>query len=40
MAQYCPICDQITNCTEDCKQCLQEENIELSDNKNQVAQCN
>lgn len=25
MAQYCPICDQITNCTEDCKQCLQEE---------------
>jgi hypothetical protein len=26
MAQYCPICDEITNCTEDCKKCLEEEN--------------
>ena len=25
MAQYCEICGQITNCNEDCKKCLAEE---------------
>ena len=25
MAQYCEICGQVTNCTEDCKECLVEE---------------
>lgn len=25
MAQYCPICDEYTNCTENCKECLREE---------------
>lgn len=31
MAQYCPICNQVTNCTEDCKKCLAEENELLKD---------
>ena len=26
MAQYCEICGTITNCTDDCKKCLAEEN--------------
>ena len=26
MAQYCEICGTITNCTEDCKKCLENEN--------------
>lgn len=25
MSQYCPLCDEYTNCTENCKQCLKEE---------------
>ena len=25
MAKYCPMCDQITNCTDNCKSCLEEE---------------
>ena len=25
MAQYCEICNQITNCTDDCRECLEEE---------------
>ena len=25
MSKYCPIADEITNCTENCKDCLQEE---------------
>lgn len=24
MAQYCIMCDQVTNCTENCKQCIAE----------------
>ena len=28
MAKYCPICDQVTNCTDNCKQCLEEEEKE------------
>ena len=28
MAQYCEICGQITNCNEDCKKCLEEEEQE------------
>ena len=26
MSKYCPIAEKITNCTDDCKQCLEEEN--------------
>ena len=26
MAQYCEICKKVTNCTEDCEKCLEEEN--------------
>ena len=26
MSKYCPICDEVTNCTDDCKSCLEEEN--------------
>jgi hypothetical protein len=25
MAQYCELCGKITNCTDDCKKCLEEE---------------
>lgn len=25
MAQYCEICGKVTNCTDDCKKCLEEE---------------
>ena len=25
MAQYCEICKQFTNCTDDCERCLKEE---------------
>ena len=25
MAQYCELCGQETNCTEDCRECLKEE---------------
>ena len=24
MAKYCPMCDQVTNCTDNCKYCLAE----------------
>ena len=24
MAKYCLMCDEITNCTENCKECLEE----------------
>lgn len=24
MAQFCPMCGQVTNCTENCKHCLEE----------------
>lgn len=24
MAKYCPMCDQVTNCTDNCKECLAE----------------
>lgn len=26
MAQYCEICGKVTNCTDDCRECLEEEN--------------
>ena len=29
MAKYCPMCGQITNCTENCKDCLEEAKDEL-----------
>lgn len=25
MAQYCELCGQVTNCTDDCRECLKEE---------------
>lgn len=25
MAQYCELCQQVTNCTDDCQECLKEE---------------
>jgi hypothetical protein len=25
MAQFCVMCGQVTNCTENCKQCIEEE---------------
>lgn len=28
MSKYCPMCNQVTNCTDNCKQCLEEEEKE------------
>ena len=28
MAQFCPMCGQVTNCTENCKYCIEEEENE------------
>ena len=25
MSKYCPMCDEITNCTENCTKCMEEE---------------
>ena len=34
MSKYCPMCDEITNCTENCKYCL-EEQAEEEERKNE-----
>lgn len=26
MSKFCPMCNQVTNCTDNCKWCLEEEN--------------
>lgn len=31
MSKYCPMCDAVTNCTENCKQCFEEEKKEQGD---------
>ena len=34
MSKYCPMCNQITNCTDNCKECLAElENERKEKNK-------
>lgn len=33
MAKYCLICKQVTNCTEDCRECLNEEEKMNSEDK-------
>ncbi len=32
MAKYCPMCNEVTNCTENCKYCLEEETKENKQN--------
>ena len=32
MSKYCPMCGQVTNCTDDCKSCLEEEKKERERN--------
>lgn len=32
MAKYCPICNTYTNCTDNCKRCLEEEEKERKAN--------
>lgn len=27
MSKYCPLCDAVTNCTDNCKSCMEEEMI-------------
>lgn len=34
MSKYCPICDEYTNCTDNCKQCLEEEEKEKEEQNN------
>lgn len=31
MSKYCPMCDQITNCTDNCKYCLEEAQADAND---------
>lgn len=33
MAKYCPMCDAYTNCTDNCKQCLEDEEKERNENE-------
>ena len=28
MSKYCPMCDQVTNCTDNCKYCLEEMQVD------------
>ena len=28
MSKYCPMCNQVTNCTDNCKYCIEEEQKE------------
>lgn len=37
MAQYCELCGKVTNCTEDCRECLKEE--ELPNEKEEESEC-
>lgn len=30
MSKYCPMCDAVTNCTDNCKECLEDEAKEHS----------
>lgn len=36
MPKYCPMCDQITNCTDNCKSCLEEEKKERKQSNDQI----
>ena len=39
MSKYCPLCNEYTNCTEDCRQCLAEETeLETSEEENSVVE--
>lgn len=29
MSKYCPMCDAVTNCTDNCKACFEEETKEM-----------
>ena len=33
MAKFCPMCNQVTNCTDNCKSCLEEAENEKKENK-------
>ena len=33
MSKYCPMCDAVTNCTDDCKECLEELENERKEGK-------
>ena len=35
MSKYCPIAKQVTNCTDNCKQCLEEEEMHNKFNNNE-----
>ena len=34
MSKYCPMCNEITNCTDNCKTCIEEEEKERKQNEN------
>ena len=35
MSKYCPMCDAVTNCTDNCTQCLKEAEAEKEENTNE-----
>ena len=36
MSKYCPMCDAYTNCTDNCKYCLEELENEQKEHANEV----
>ena len=34
MAKFCPMCNQVTNCTDNCKDCLEEAENEKKERAN------
>lgn len=38
MSKYCPIAKQVTNCTDNCKRCLEEEEKEREHNERSARQ--
>lgn len=35
MAKFCPMCNQVTNCTDNCKSCLEEIETEKAETETQ-----
>lgn len=36
MSKFCPMCNQVTNCTDNCKHCLEEEEKENKRNTTEL----
>lgn len=36
MSKYCPMCNQVTNCTDNCNSCLEEEKKERKQSNDKI----